>query len=138
MKYLTEYKVLSGQVDITNHLSNVQYYEFFKSALFSFLQEYKFSTLNQPLDLWPVVFNESCEFFKEVMFNEPVFIEIFFTDLSEKKHKYLCHGIMKNKNGERLAYWKSLHGVMNRTTRKIEPMSEKAFNLLKKFSEELL
>ena len=51
MKYSTTYRVLSGKVDETRHLSNIQYYEFFKSAIFLFLHENKFSELNQPKDL---------------------------------------------------------------------------------------
>jgi len=35
---------------------------------------------------------------------------------------------------EELAKWGSLHGVLNGTTRKIQPMSENALILLKRFT----
>lgn len=129
MHYSISYRVLIGQVDVSSHLSNVHYYELFKSALFSFLYRHNFSELVKPNDLWPVVFNESCEFYKEVFFDDIVTIQVFFSDISEKRTKYLCNAHMYNANGDKVAVWKSLHGIMNRKTRKIEPLPETAAKL---------
>lgn len=135
MRYSSSYHVLIDQVDESSHLSNVQYYHFFKNAVFAFLHEHKFTELNQPDDLWPVVLKESCEFHREVLFNQLINVDIYFSDFGKNKNKYLCNGIMSDENNEILAEWKSFHGILNRSTRKISPMTEQAFNLLKQFSE---
>ena len=133
MKFKRNYRVLAGQVDTTNHLSNVQYYEFFKSCAFAFLYDINFTALNEPNDLWPIVFNESCEFYHEVLFDQEISVELHFTDLSEKKNKYLCHGLMYDMNGNKMAYWKSSHGALDRKTRKIVPMSDAAFAVFQQY-----
>lgn len=138
MKYSLTYRILAGQVDITEHLSNVQYYEFFKSTIFSFLHQHQFSELNKPKDLWPVVFNESCEFHKEILFDEQITVEIFFSDLGAKKNKWLCTGVMYNEQGVKAATWKSYHGIMNRENRRIEPLSDAAVDFILKYYDELV
>jgi acyl-CoA thioesterase FadM len=138
MRYSVNYRVLSGQVDETKHLSNVQYYEFYKSAAFSFLKKYEFAELNKPLDLWPIIFGETAEFYKEVFFDDIIRVDIFHNDFSDKKNKYSCNGVIYNSDGDKIAAFKTAAALMNRETRKIEPMTDAALALLKQYSEDSL
>ncbi|MFZ9035936.1 MAG: acyl-CoA thioesterase [Francisellaceae bacterium] len=134
-KYIKTYTVMSGHIDVTEHMSNVEYYEFFKSAIFAFLYENNFSSLNEDDDLWPIVLEESCKFYKEVLFNSEIKVSISFKYIGENKNKWLCIGEMHNTDGVVCAVWESLHGILNRKTRRIQPMTDGMFNLISLYTE---
>lgn len=133
MRYQRTYRVSSGQVDILNHLSNVQYHEFFKSTIFALLHEHEFLDLVKPKRMFPVVFHDSCAFHKEVLFDAVVRVETYFSDLSEKHHKWWCHGVMYNEEEIQVATYKCHVGSMNLETRRIEPLPDKAVALILKY-----
>jgi acyl-CoA thioesterase FadM len=135
MRYKTEYRVMSGQIDFLHHLSNVQYYEMFKSAMFSLLFKWKYFELNGAERIMPVVFSDGCEYHKEVFFDELVTVEIYFGQLSEKRHKWYCHGIMYNEAGEKVATYKCFVGNMNLVTRRIQPLPQAIIDLFLDYSE---
>ncbi len=69
-----------------------------------------------------------------MLFDQEIRVEIFFDKLSERKNKWLCIGVMYNhETGEKVASWKSLHGMMNRKTRKIEVLTDTAVELIKQY-----
>ena len=136
MKFERTYRVLSGQVDISNHLSNVQYHEFYKSAIFALLFEQKYSDLVHPKKMMPVVLNESTEFFKEVGFDEEVRVEVSLSEISEKKNKMYVLGKMYNMDNVLISSWKCLVANMNLETRKVEPFPEKALEMFMEYYEQ--
>lgn len=135
MHFFTTYKVMAGQIDVSNHVGNVQFYELFKSGVFEFLYKNKFAELVKPKDLWPVVLSESCEFHHEILFNEEVKIEVFFSDIGPHNNKYVCNGILYSQAGIKAATWRSFQGILNRETRKIEPLPAPALELILAYTD---
>lgn len=135
MSFQRTYRVLSSQVDVLNHLSNVQYHEFYKSAAFALLFENKLSELTHPKKIMPVVLNESTDFFKEILFDEELRVEITFSELSEKRNKIYLLGKIYNKDNVLASNWKCLVAAMNLDTRKVEPFPEKAIDMLMQYYE---
>ena len=76
---------------------------------------------------------EKCELYHEVIFNQQLKVNIYFSDLDKNNNKYLCHGLMYNAEGIKMAEWESLYGVFNRVARKIESMTDNVCLLLAKF-----
>lgn len=73
----------------------------------------------------PVVLSESAEFFKEVLFDEEVRVEIMFSEFSEKRNKITLIRRMYNMNNVLVSSWKCFLASMNLDTRKIEPFQKK-------------
>lgn len=131
MVYTKEYSVLASQIDANSHFSSVAYYDLFKSTLFSFFENSKFKEIVTPLDLWPVVLEESCHFYKEIFFDEVVQVSIYFSDISEKWNRYVCHGILvHHASNKEAAVWRSHQGILNRTTRKLASLPKEAVDIL--------
>jgi len=135
MFFQRTYRVLSCQVDVLNHLSNVQYHEFYKSAAFALLFENKLSELTYPKKVMPVVLNEYTEFFKEILFDEEIRVEITFSELSEKRNKIYLMGKIYNIDNVLASNWKCLVAAMNLETRKIEPFPDPAIEMLMQYHE---
>ena len=135
MNFQRTYRILSCQVDILNHLSNVQYHEFYKSTIFALLFEKKLAELVHPKKMMPVVLNEFIEFFKEVGFDQEVRVEVSLSEISEKKNKMYVLGKMYNSKNELISSWKCLVANMNLETRKVEPFPEKAIAMFMEYYE---
>ena len=135
MKFERTYRVLSSQVDVLNHLSNVQYHEFYKSTVFALLFEKDLPKLTHPQKMMPIVLNEFTEFLKEVRFDEEVRVEISFSELSEKQNKMYVLGSMYNKKNELLSRWKCFIANMNLDTRKIESFPDSVLESFKHYFE---
>lgn len=138
MNFQRTYRVLTSQVDISNHLSNVQYHEFYKSTIFALLFEKKYSELVYPQTMMPIVLNEFTEYFKEVGFDEEVRVEVSLSEISEKKNKMVVLGKMYNSKNELISAWKCFVANMNLETRKIEPFPEKAIAMFMEYYEQPL
>jgi acyl-CoA thioesterase FadM len=135
MNFQRTYRVLSGQVDISNHLSNVQYHEFYKSTIFALLFEKNYAELVLPEKMMPVVLNEFTEYFKEVGFDQEVRVEVSLAEISEKKNKMTILGKMYNSTNELISAWKCFVANMNLETRKIEPFPEKALAMFMEYED---
>ncbi|ODN41344.1 acyl-CoA thioesterase [Piscirickettsia litoralis] len=133
MIYTTSHRILESQIDSTGHLSNVQYYAFFKSAFYEFLNENNFVDLVSPKNLWPIVFHENCSFKKELYFNETIEIKFYFTDLSSKHNKWTAQFIMYDDSMNEVAIYESHHGILDKDTRKISSLPQAAIDLVNRY-----
>lgn len=134
MKYHREYRILDSQIDVTGHMSNVEYYSYFKTLFFSFLNEIKFTQLVGDKDLWPIVFDESCKFKKEIYFDDIITVSFSFTEI--KTNKWSIIGEIHNENGELCAEYISNHGILNRNIRKIDTLPVKAVSAILEYFED--
>ncbi|MCF6775286.1 thioesterase family protein [Thiotrichales bacterium 19X7-9] len=132
MIYTKQYTVLDSQIDISEHLCYVQYLTFIKSAFFSLLQEEEF-TKKTNANLFPIVFSAEAHYHKEIVFNEQVVVKLYISDL--QRHKHTLIGEIYNHSHELSATVITKHGIMNRDIRKIEPLNDKALEVLTKYSK---
>lgn len=127
MIYTSNFKILESQVDQTNHLSNVQYYAFFKSCLYEFFDEIKLAEIAKTL--WPVVFEETCSFKQELFFKDTITVTLDEINIYPKKNKWLVIMNML-KNGNPVARYESLHGILDKAKRRIVPLSDSVLELM--------
>lgn len=133
---MTEIKIRWSDIDANRHVANSAYINFMSYAR---VEEMRKAGVTQKVleeyKLGPVVFYEHVYYYKEIMPDEPVYIDTRLKGLSKDQRFFQFEQNLYDKNGQNRAGYEMMGTWINMEKRKIEPLPEElahAINHIKK------
>lgn len=121
-----------SDIDANRHLANSAYVNFMSHARVAYMKKAGVSQrVLERLNLGPVVFDEHFFYFKEVLPDQPVYVDVELSGLSEKGTFFSFTQNMYDSNGKNVAAYEMTGGWIDLEERKLRELPD---DLLKRFT----
>lgn len=132
MKFTNEVKVRFGETDALGHVNNSSFFVYIENARIDFLMSIGACTSMK--DWSYVVGHVSCDFIKQVFFNEELIISSYVSNIGTKSFT-LLHDVVRKSNGEIVAKGKAVLIQFNFDLQRSEPIPEAIRTKLQDYRE---
>ncbi|ARN78063.1 thioesterase [Nonlabens spongiae] len=132
--YIKEFDVRWSDLDANRHMANSAYQNFMSHTRMAFLIENGFGQREMhKFNIGPVIFTEQIFYFREIHQGTPIKVSCEVTGMSEDGSLFSFRHQFYDEKGNNLARGLMMGAWMNLKERKITPLDQELYELIKNF-----